>query len=240
MHDLPEGRLFTDLFDGDDDRPELIERPRKYAVAGPLVDRQAFARQCALVDRRRAGDHEPIDGNPLPRPDYDLLLARELVDRHVALFSVANDVRLPRTEIENPLDRAGSPVDRVTLDAFAAQGNEHDERGNRMLSEQDRRQAGDREGQVGPDSTREQAVERVVQNSRTAQHGCQKCQTEPECHAIGRPGRIAAGANQHVGQQKQPHAGRQQVQRSRCDMKAGFFRVRRIGGNRVALQQGTG
>ncbi len=50
-----------------------------------LLDRDRLTGHHGLIDRRRTGDHDPVDGDLLPGTDHDDVVDADLFDRHVDL-----------------------------------------------------------------------------------------------------------------------------------------------------------
>ena len=162
----------------------MVQRTGIDPVSSSFIDRQTFTRQGTLIDRRNAGDNRSVTWDPLTRPDHDHVTHSDLFEGQVKFPAVAQDVGDVGAEGEQTGDGLGGPAADVAFQAFAAEGNKHDQRRNRWFAHHDRRQAGQSQGQVRADSAFKQSLQCLVQDPRTAEDCRQQCQTEAKHHAI--------------------------------------------------------
>ena len=134
----------------------------------------------ALVDGRDAGRDDAVDGNSLSGTDGHGFADANFVDGNVELASVANDMRDRGAKIEDATNGRLGAIERIPLDAFAAQGDEDDEGGRHLFAQNNGRQSRDRQGQVGSDPSFEQPFERLIEDPAAAEHRRQEGQPKTE------------------------------------------------------------
>ena len=148
----------------------MIQRAGADGVIDRLIDRQAFAGQCAFIDGRSPRDHLSVHWNSLAGANDDFVTDDDFADGYIDFFAVAQDVGDGRTKVEDSANGPLRLIDGETLDALTTQRDENHQRGGFVFAKNDGRQRRVRECEIGPDATGEEVFERLVQNSRPAQH----------------------------------------------------------------------
>ena len=132
--------------------PELIERPGQDLIAGPLVDRHALAGEGADVDGGAALDDHAVDRHPRPRLDDDAVAdtqrrwsGRGLPGRRCSSQQrrgqTSTILRMARCVRSKVKASRHSPTMPMNTTSAATSGSPNDDGGD----------AGDGQGQVGPD-----------------------------------------------------------------------------------------
>ena len=124
-------------------RPLPVDRPGKDLVAGRLVHRQAFAGDRRLVDRRLAGQHHAVHGNPLARADQDAVADAQLLHRHLLLVVAVEQGRPPGREVHQAADGVAGAVHGVAFQRVAQGKEKHGHRALSPLADKDRADGGD-------------------------------------------------------------------------------------------------
>ena len=153
---LAERGLVTQFVGPDLEPAELVDRAGKNGVAFALVDRHALTGEHGLIDGRPPADHHPVDGDPLAGPDDHAIADGDLLGRDLDLRFVPDHARGPADKIEQLADRALGTLEGERLQALADEGDEHDLGGDEIFAQAGRRDARDRQGDVGADRTFEQ------------------------------------------------------------------------------------
>ena len=128
----------------------------------------------------------------------------DLFGRDLDLGVAPDHARGPRIEVEQLADGALGSLERERFQALADQGDEDDLGGDEILAQASRRDAGDRQGDVGADRSFEQGGQGEIDHAPAADHRGRQGQRHAE-----RPlPRAAEGRQHHVRQQQQPDHGR--------------------------------
>ena len=222
LNDSRERCVLADFRCFDFQRAELVHRSSKDARAGFFFNREALTGEGAFIDTRIARRNGTVDGDSLAGADDDGLSDLDLGDRHFRFAAVDENSRGRRAKVEDASDGLLSPVDCVTLDAFSAERDEDDQSGGRVLAQNDRGKAGDRQCQVGSNFSVEQTFECPVKNPRSAKNRREQRETEAGELLILTPAGHAGlieQPDQNVGSEENRDGRRQQVNRRRAVMK---------------------
>ena len=158
-------------------------------VALALVDRHALAGQDGLIDGRPAARRPCRRRDPLAGPDDHAIADGQCFGRDLDLGVVPDHARGPRIEVEQLADRALGSLEGERFQAFADQGDEDDLGRDEVLAQASRRDAGDRQGDVGADRPLEQRRQREVDHPPAADHRRQQGQRDAERPLPGTPKR---------------------------------------------------
>ena len=120
-------------------------------VARPLVDRQRLAGQGRLIDGRTTGHHRAVDGDPLAGPHDHPIADLDLVRRDFELLAVAAHPRGPRRLVDQPAHGTPRAGESPRFQHLAQERDEDDLGRHERLTQDQRRQARLRQGQVGTD-----------------------------------------------------------------------------------------
>src|SRR5262249_50240865 len=88
-HDLRERRVLADLRGFEDEAARLVQRGADDLLSGSLLDRQAFAGQHALVERRAALFDDTVYRHLLARADAYVIADLDRFDRNVLFGPIA-------------------------------------------------------------------------------------------------------------------------------------------------------
>src|SRR5262249_46264919 len=161
----------------DRQRTELNDRPREHFIARSLVDRHALAGQRADVDRRSTVDDDAVDGNVPARLDHDPVADLKLVRLDALLLAVAQPPAAAWKHLDEFAQGSLSSLEGDALQALADQPDKNDFGGDERFAQQDSGDAGDGDGEVGPDLAGEESVERAIQSTSAAEDSREQGET---------------------------------------------------------------
>ena len=169
LNHLAQRRLVADLVGADVQGAELVHRAGVDCVPFAFVDRQAFARQRALIDRRAAGQNGPVDGHAFAGPHDDDVAGLNLVDGDFPQIFAASYADGLGTQFQDPLEfpvRAGVGQ---TFQRLADHRDQHDLGGHPVFPQHQCGHQRYGQRQVRPNVAFQQSRQRVVDDPCAAQ-----------------------------------------------------------------------
>ncbi len=127
-HDPFERRVGDRPGHADEGTAPAVDRAREDGAADALRDRLALAGQRCLVGPGLTIEDLAIDREPLARPDPDQVTDAQRLDPDASLDTVADQVSLLRTELDQCIDRPGGPVHRIRFQRVAQREQEQQNR----------------------------------------------------------------------------------------------------------------
>ena len=131
-------------------------------------------------------------------------------------------MRKGRTQTENSPNGRLGPIERVPLDALSAQGDEDDEGGRHLFTQNNGCQGRHGQGEVGSDPSFEQSFQGLIQNPGAAENSRQQREPKAERFPIGGPCRVIDHPDEQVHSEQRSDYERQQIEGGRLIVEAAF------------------
>src|SRR5262249_33128878 len=155
-------------------------------IAGPFFDWQALAGQGTDIEGGVSFEDDAIGRHARPRLDDNAVARLQLADLDADLLAVAPQPAATRRDLAQAAEGPLRPLAAGAFEHLAAHADEDDLGSDKRLADQDGRDTRQRQGEVGPEPSLEQAFERIVKDARAAQHGGDQGKTVAE--HLARPG----------------------------------------------------
>ncbi len=158
----------------------MIDRAGIDRVASPLVHRHRLAGQDRLLNGGTAREHRTIGRDPFAGADEQDITNRECIRGDLHRPTIPEHGRRPRAKLQQLLDGPLRPFEGERLQAFPEEGDKDDLGRHEVFAQQARRDASDRQGDIGPDPPLQQGRDCQIDHPTAADHRRQQRERHAE------------------------------------------------------------